>query len=214
MLQHFLEGFLVGGGLIIAIGAQNAYVLRRGLLRDRIFIVVAICALSDILLIVLGVLGVGLLVSDNTYILQGLALAGAIFLASYGLMAAGRAWQASGSMNIDLDETSSKLSPSGKTSLVSLITTTLALTYLNPHVYLDTVVIFGGIASKLEWQDKMYFMAGGCLASVTWFFVLGYGARLLEPLFKKPQMWRILDVIIAAIMLWLAAGLFLYLIKL
>ena len=212
-MQYLIEGFLIGGALIIAIGAQNAYVLRQGLQKSHVFAVVAICALSDMLLILVGVMGVGVLISGNTYILTGLAAAGAVFLATYGIMAAVRAWRATGYMDLS----AAGAGTHGKATnqrLAAVIATTLALTYLNPHVYLDTVVIFGSLSAKLAWQDKLYFTLGGCVASIVWFAGLGYGARLLAGLFKRPQVWRVLDMLIAVIMLWLAGGLVFYLVRL
>ncbi|MCH9666218.1 MAG: LysE/ArgO family amino acid transporter [Gammaproteobacteria bacterium] len=202
----FIEGLLVGGGLIVAIGVQNVYMLQQGLARDRVFIIAGIFAISDILLITLGVFGLGAIIQDNTYLLIGLTALGIIFLTLYGLRAAWRAWKASKYLDISRVDNTDDLS--------MVIITTLALTYLNPHVYLDTLVIFGSLASQLEWQDKWYFTAGGCVASILWFFGLGYGARFLTPLFRSPSVWQFLDIGIAVIMLWLASGLTLYLINL
>lgn len=203
-MQNLIEGFLIGAGLIIAIGAQNAFVLRQGLLRSHVFIIALICSVSDALLFLLGVAGVGILISDNTYLLLVLTIVGATFLIGYGSLAARRAWVGGQTMTMQLAK------QKNKQRLKVVVATTLALTYLNPHVYLDTIIIFGSLSAPMLWDAKWQFFVGACLSSFTWFFGLAYGARLLTPIFQKPQVWRILDLIIAMIIYWIATGLILY----
>lgn len=197
-----VQGFLVSGGLIVAIGAQNAYVLKQGLLKNHVFWVVLTCFLCDFVLISIGVLGMGSLISQSPMATIALALVGALFLMVYGCRAMISALHGGGTLSVDA-------SPKA-TTLAATISTTLALTLLNPHVYLDTVVIIGGVASTLSQDERWVFLIGALLASASWFFGLGYGARLLIPLFKKPITWRILDALIAVVMWLIAANLAIY----
>ncbi len=194
-----IEGFALGGGLIVAIGAQNAFILRQGLLRQNVFILCLVAALSDAALIALGVAGMGTLVQANKSLLWFVTIGGAMFLAVYALMALRRAFTAS-----QLDPASE-----GKTSLQRALAILFAFTFLNPHVYLDTVVLVGGISGQYEGAARLVFAIGAMAASFVWFFSLGYGARWLVPLFQKPMAWRILDLIIATIMALLSISLFL-----
>lgn len=196
MLTASLTGFFTGAGLIIAIGAQNAFVLRQGLQRQHVGLVVAVCALSDISLILLGVAGMGALVLHWPQLLDWLRWGGALFLASYGLQAALRAWQGSNSLNSQ---------QSSSYSWQKALLTCLAFTWLNPHVYLDTMVLIGSLSAAYPGTGRWAFALGACAASLVWFSGLGYGARLLQPLFAKPLAWRILDAGIALGMLTLAA---------
>jgi len=191
------KGFALGGGLIIAIGAQNAFLLRQGLLRSHVFILCLIAATADAALIIAGVAGVGTLVQSNPTLLKIITLGGAIFLAVYALQAAWRAWRPD-VLAVD---------GQGPASLGKAISTLLAFTFLNPHVYLDTVVLVGGISAQYQGEARIAFAIGAVLASFVWFFSLGYGARLLTPLFAKPVSWRILDSIIALTMWAIAAKL-------
>jgi L-lysine exporter family protein LysE/ArgO len=192
----YLAGLAAGAGLIIAIGAQNAFVLRQGLQRHDIGSVVAVCILADVSLILLGVAGMGLAVQQHPGLLQWLRYAGAAFLASYGVMAARRAWQGE-----------SGLQPAGDGALSRgrVIAVCLAFTLLNPHVYLDTVVLLGSLSTHYQGDARWVFAAGACTASVAWFLSLGYGARWLLPVFRSPSAWRVFDVAIAVFMLMLAA---------
>lgn len=187
-----LQGFFVSFGLIVAIGAQNAFVLKQGLLRQHVFWVCLICFLCDFILMSMGVLGFGSLISQSPIATLMLSLMGAAFLFWYGFRAFKSAHQGTSALALDSQHQTHTL---GKT-----IATTLALTLLNPHVYLDTVVLVGSIASPLSLSEKYYFLIGAVLASATWFFGLGYGARLLTPLFKKPTTWRVLDTLIGIVM--------------
>ncbi len=191
----YLSGLGTGLSLIIAIGAQNAFVLRQGLVRRFVFPVVAICALSDLLLIALGVSGIGLVVQKFPAVLDVFRYAGALFLFGYGVSALMRSLKQSGGMEA--------ASASGQT-LKSAVAACLAFTFLNPHVYLDTMILIGSIASSFG-EEKWCFAAGAGSASILWFAALGYGARLLTPVFKKPSAWKVLDFVIGITMIALAA---------
>jgi L-lysine exporter family protein LysE/ArgO len=196
MTSAFLNGFVLGASLIIAIGAQNAFILKQGLLRQHVFILCLICALSDALLIAAGVGGLGTLISSNPALIKAITLFGALFLAAYAFMAFRRAFHAS-SMGV-----------SGEgSSLGKAVATVLALTFLNPHVYLDTVLLLGGLSSRYEGDARLAYGIGAMLASFVWFFSLGYGARLLLPLFQKPSAWRVLDILIGIVMSLIAISL-------
>lgn len=196
-MEQLLQGFFVSGSLIVAIGAQNAFVLKQGLLKQHIFWVSFTCFLCDFILICVGVMGLGSLISQSPMATLALAVVGALFLLVYGARAFRSAYQ--GSSGLSLDDSERPAQSAVKTVLI-----TLGLTLLNPHVYLDTVVIIGGIASTLLFEQKLQFLLGAVFASGLWFFGLGYGARLLIPLFKRPKTWRILDFAIGCIM-WLIA---------
>nr|WP_218847363.1 LysE/ArgO family amino acid transporter [Psychromicrobium silvestre] len=180
--------------MIIAIGAQNAFVLRQGLRKEHVFIIVAICAGSDALLILLGISGIGLVVATAPLVLTIVRFVGAAFLIGYGLLAARRA----------LRKEKLGADPAGKPlSLGATIATCLALTWLNPHVYLDTLLLLGSIANTHGDPGRWFFGLGAVVASLLWFGALGFGARLLAPLFVKPIAWRILDGLVALVMLGL-----------
>jgi L-lysine exporter family protein LysE/ArgO len=200
-LTAALAGFIASAGLIIAIGSQNAFVLRQGLLQRNVGLVVVTCALGDILLISCGVAGVGALVRQWPGLLQALRFGGAMFLAVYGLLAARRVWR--GAAGLAPGDEGDK---SGWLVLVAC----LAFTFLNPHVYLDTMILLGGLSTQYPGRAQWAFAAGACLASVTWFSTLGYGSRLLLPVFRSPVAWRVLDAFVAVFMLSLAALLLLH----
>ena len=185
-----IEGFLLGGSLIIAIGAQNAFILRQGLLRSHVFILCLICALSDALLIGVGVAGLGALIEQNDGLLKFVALAGSLFLFAYAFIAARRA------LHPHILEVGSQKAPKLKVA----IATVLAFTFLNPHVYLDTVVLIGSLSAQFVGQERFAFGIGAAIASFVWFYMLGYGARWLTPVFASPLAWRVLDAIISLIM--------------
>lgn len=194
----FLKGFFVAAPLIIAIGAQNAFVLRQGLLKQYVFYVCLICAFFDTVFISLGVFGVGNWVGQNITAQLLLAGAGALFLMWYGVGALRRAFQPQ-SMNVNGQGDSA--------SFKKVVLSTLAITLLNPHVYLDTVVLIGGVSSTVPSQFKLYFLIGASCASFVWFFSLGYGARLLTPLFKKEMTWKVLDAVISVVIFVIALSL-------
>lgn len=191
MLATFLSGLGTGAGLIIAIGAQNAFVLRQGLLRQHVLPVVLVCIGGDILCICAGVAGMGALIRTNEWLLEFFRWGGALFLTVYGISAARRAASGNGAVEI---------SEGGAGSLMEAITSCLAFTFLNPHVYLDTVVLLGSIAAQYGEDLKWTFASGALTASVLWFTGLGFGARLLLPIFQNPRAWRILDSLIALVM--------------
>lgn len=190
-----LAGFAASAGLIMAIGSQNAFVLRQGLLQRNVGLVVATCALGDIAMILCGVAGVGALVREWPGLLQVLRFGGAVFLAVYGLMAARRAWAGSGGLTPEKE---------GGSTWRRVLLACLAFTFLNPHVYLDTMILLGGLSTQYAGMARWAFAVGACLASVTWFSSLGYGSRLLLPVFKSPRAWRILDGFVAIFMLTLS----------
>ena len=191
------EGFLLGASLIVAIGAQNAFVLRQGLQRRHVFAVATVCALSDAALIAAGIAGLGALVKQSPALLAGVTIAGAGFLSVYGLLSLRRAFRAE------------VLSPAADESagLAATVTACLALTFLNPHVYLDTVVLIGGLSARHAQSAAVAFGAGAALSSVAWFYGLAYGARLAAPLFARRAAWRVLDVLVALVMWGIAARL-------
>jgi L-lysine exporter family protein LysE/ArgO len=189
------SGLGLGLSLIVVIGAQNAFVLRQGLTGEHVRLVVAVCTVSDAVLIAAGVVGAGAVLTQLPGLLAAVRVAGGIFLIGYGILAARRAARPSAL----LSGTSRRGNGTRATAA-----TCLALTWLNPHVYLDTVVLLGAIANTHHGQ-RWPFAAGAAIASATWFFSLGYGARLLRPVFARPTAWRILDSAIAAVMLTLGA---------
>ena len=191
-----LFGFATSLSLIVAIGAQNAFVLRQGIRNEHVLPVVILCALSDLVLILAGVAGVGALVTAHPQLLTVARYGGAVFLVGYGLLAARRA----------LRPTTLTPSDAGPASLKSVLLTCLALTFLNPHVYLDTVVLLGTLASQ-QGDARWRFGAGAAAASLVWFFSLGFGARRLAGLFAKPSTWRVLDGVIALTMIGLGVSL-------
>ncbi|POH62372.1 MULTISPECIES: LysE/ArgO family amino acid transporter [Cryobacterium] len=195
-----LLGLVTGLSLIIAIGAQNAFVLRLGIEgRTRVIApVVAIAALSDAALILAGVLGMGALVAAAPAVMVVVRLVGAAFLVGYGLWAARRAIRP-GALLVT--------GSSGSTGMRVAVGTVLALTWLNPHVYLDTVVFLGAVASQQDPAERWWWAGGAITASILWFTGLGFGARLLRPIFARPGAWRVLDGAIAVLMLALGARL-------
>lgn len=197
MSLAYAQGFLTSAALIVAIGAQNAFVLRQGLRREHVGAVVAVCALSDLLLITLGVAGLGALVQAHTTLLQAARWGGAAFLVGYGVVAARRA----------LSPHTLATGAGGALSRRQAIVACLGFTYLNPHCWLDTVVLIGSLSAQQPDGARAAFGAGAGTASVVWFAALGYGARLLAPVFAKPASWRVLDGGIAAVTWTLAATL-------
>ena len=191
-----LFGFVTGLSLIVAIGAQNAFVLRQGIRNEHVLPVVILCAVSDLVLIVAGVAGVGALVTAHPQLMTIARYGGAAFLLAYGLLAARRALQPAVMTPGD----------AGSARLPAVLLTCLTLTFLNPHVYLDTVVLLGTLASQ-QGDGRWRFGAGAALASLVWFFGLGFGARQLAGLFAKPVTWRILDGVIALTMIALSVSL-------
>ena len=229
------SGLGIGLSLIVAIGAQNAFVLRQGLRRSHVWAVVVVCTGSDVVLISAGVAGVGAVVSSAPMVLTVVRYLGAAFLIGYGLLAARRAWRPSvlePAADTHIGPRAITDSPMGAESgpvavngawgstltmtrpvarpaptLWPVVVTSLALTWLNPHVYLDTVVMLGGVANTHPPLERWFFGGGAILGSLVWFTALGYGARLLGPIFARPNAWRVLDSAIAVFMFGLAIGL-------
>ncbi|MEU6442939.1 LysE/ArgO family amino acid transporter [Streptomyces sp. NPDC047046] len=201
ILSAALAGFGTGMSLIVAIGAQNAFVLRQGARRQAVLAVVGICAASDAVLIALGVAGLGAVVTAWPVALTAIGLAGGGFLLCYGVLAGRRALRPVGAQAL-----TARGAAVG--SARTAVLTCLALTWLNPHVYLDTVLLLGSVASdrgSLRWV----FALGAMLASLVWFAGLGYGARLLSTFLARPGAWRLLDGLVAATMLVLGGSLLL-----
>ncbi len=194
-----LAGLGLGLSLIVAIGAQNTFVLRQGLRGEHLLPVVLVCAVSDAVLIVAGVLGAGVLLERLPWLLPVFRFGGAAFLIGYAVVAARRA----------LRPRALRTGDDGPAApLVASLTTVLALTWLNPHVYLDTVVLLGSIA-QTHHEARGWFAAGAVTASTLWFTALAYGARLLRPLFARPAAWRVLDGLISLVMVLIAVSLLL-----
>ena len=196
MASPLLIGFLTSLTLIAAIGAQNAFVLRQGIRREHVMAVVSVCAVSDLLLIVAGIAGIGAVITAHPQTVTVAKIGGAVFLLGYGLLAARRALRPS-AMTATGD---------GPARLAPVLLTCLALTFLNPHVYLDTVVLLGTLANQ-QADGRWLFGVGAVTASVVWFVSLGFGARRLAGLFATPLTWRILDGLIAATMIVLGLSL-------
>ncbi len=184
-------GFTTGAGLIVCIGSQNAFVLRQGLLRRHTGTIALVCIVSDILLILAGISGLGFIVNTFPGMIEFIRYSGALFLGVNAVMAIQRVWHSK--------ET---LAPSSTTphSRRKIIATSLGYTWLNPHVYLDTVFMLGSLSMSYQGMGKWQFGIGAMLASVVWFISISYGARLLIPMFSNRNAWRILDALIAVIM--------------
>lgn len=192
-----LAGFVLGFSLILAIGAQNAFLLKQGLKRQHVFILCLICAVSDGLLIAAGVAGFGVVVKEFPLIEQFARYAGAAFLFVYAILSFKSAFTTEHSLQAEGGETG---------SLSKAILTCLAFTWLNPHCYLDTVILIGSISTQYEGQ-QLSFGVGAVVSSFVFFFSLGYGARLLIPVFKNPKAWKVLEFLIGFIMLAIAISL-------
>ncbi|MFC5179449.1 LysE/ArgO family amino acid transporter [Nocardioides taihuensis] len=196
MLAAAVAGLLTGLSLIVAIGAQNAYVLRQGLTRDHVGVVVAICTVSDVVLIVAGVAGIGTLVERAPWAVEAVRWFGVAFLTAYGVRSLLRARHP--------EALRAAVGSGGRRGVVLAA---LALTWLNPHVYLDTVLLLGSIANQHGPQDRWWFALGASVASAVWFCGLGYGARTASPLLARPRSWQVLDVVIGLTMLAIAVSL-------
>lgn len=192
ILLCLLKGFTASSGLIIAIGAQNAFVIRQGLRRQHLLLTALLCSLIDAILIVLGVVGFGYYVSEYPIFIDFTKYFAAIFLFSYGLISLRSAFKKNTLKN-SVEESSTN-------SVKKIILSILALSLLNPHVYLDTVILLGSIASQQPDHEQKYFALGAISASFAWFFALTFGAHLLAPFFQKENSWRIIDGLIAIIM--------------
>jgi L-lysine exporter family protein LysE/ArgO len=194
----FLRGFALSAALIVAIGAQNIFVLRQGLRREHVGPIVLFCAIADLVLMSLGVAGIGAVLQRVSGLALLLSLGGAAFLCWYGICALRRAFRSSALIAEDGQET-----PSLKATLARAA----AFTLLNPHVYLDTMLLVGAVGAAQPAGAQPIFVAGTASASLLWFTALGYGARLLAPLFARPTAWRVLDGAVAVTMLVMAGTL-------
>ena len=199
MLSAFLTGLFLGLSLIVAIGAQNAFVIRSGILRNHIFYIALFCAISDSLLIILGIAGISFFLKDfiNEFsnIIFGFS---ALWLFSYGLLRI-RSALINNYITVDNNSKSS--------SLLKAISIVAVFTFVNPHVYLDTMILIGSISQQFLDTNRIYFAIGACTASFIWFFSIAYGAKLLTPIMQKPAHWRNLDLLIALIMFVIAFNL-------
>lgn len=194
MTSVFLSGFGISAGLIMAIGAQNAHVLRQGLRREHVGMTILVCAVCDALLILLGVVGLGKVFTANPDWMTIARLGGAAFLGWYGLRALLSALKGN-SMQVDGSDGQRKL------TRIQALLAAAGFSLLNPHAYLDTVVLIGSVGSQQADALRPIFAAGAVTASFVWFGMLGYGARMLTPVFSRPMAWRVLDGLVAA-MLW------------
>jgi L-lysine exporter family protein LysE/ArgO len=188
-----LPGFLLGLSLIVAIGAQNAFVIRQGLTKQHVLLVVSICALADALLIALGIAGLGAVISSMPAVLEVIRWFGVVYLSwftvkSFRAAFANQTMDAAGGNSV---------------SRSKIVATVLGFTFLNPHVYLDTVIFIGSIGNQFQ-ENRWFFGAGAMLASLVWFFAIGFGARSLSRFMSRPVFWKILDLTIAVIMATLA----------
>ena len=199
MLSAFLTGLFLGLSLIVAIGAQNAFVIRSGILRNHIFYIALFCAISDSLLIIIGIAGISFFLKDfiNEFsnIIFGFS---ALWLFSYGLLRI-RSALINNYLTVDNNSKSS--------SLLKAISIVAVFTFVNPHVYLDTMILIGSISQQFLDINRIYFAIGACTASFIWFFSIAYGAKLLTPIMQKPAHWRNLDLLIALIMFVIAFNL-------
>ena len=200
-ISPFYEGLSIGLGLIVAIGSQNAFVIKQGLLKNQVFIIVLTCALIDAILIAAGVAGLGSIISSNQILLSIAKYGGAIFLVCYGIRSFRNA------LKDDILYVSNDNTLLGSKQA---FVTVLAVSLLNPHLYLDTCVLIGTIGSQFEGKDRFDFALGAISSSFMWFFFIGYGAQLLLPIFQKPLAWKILDFVIAIIMFGIATSLVLW----
>jgi L-lysine exporter family protein LysE/ArgO len=190
----FLSGWLMMAGLIVAIGAQNALVLRQGLARRHVGVVVLFCTVSDLLLIAAGVFGLGAIIGTSPVLMQVMRFGGAAFLLWCGARAAARAWRGHAALQAG----------AGGRGWAGTLGTAAALTWLNPHVYLDTVVLLGSVGAQQAAALRPAFAAGAGLASAMWFVALGYGASALAPRLARPGTWRALDAGVAVVMVVVA----------
>ena len=193
-MNDAFAGFVTSLAVIVAIGSQNAFVLRQGIMREHVLPLVVFCALSDALLILAGVAGGGALVQQYPVVLEVARIGGTVFLAAYALFAARRALRPAALLPLDAPGL----------SLPAALATCFGFTFLNPHVYLDTVVLLGAVATQRGEAGRWWFGLGAASASLCWFAALGFGARLLRPVFARPLAWQVLDGIIGATMATLA----------
>ena len=200
MNMALFEGFFIGIGLIMAIGAQNAFIISQGVTGKFNFTVALTSSLCDVLLMTIGVLGVGAAISQNPTLLAIATWGGAAFLGYYGFL----------SFRSALSSRSMTTEERGTASFKKVLMTGVAMSLLNPHAYLDAVVLLGGVSSKFAEPEKLMFLCGCLSASFMWFFGLSFGAKKLAPVFAKPIAWRILDSLVTLMMWGIAASLIIY----
>ncbi|MBV1929418.1 MAG: LysE family transporter [Gammaproteobacteria bacterium] len=198
-ITALINGSLLGGALIIAIGAQNMFVIRQGLARDQVFAVALISSVIDATLIALGALGLGSIIASFPLAITVASVGGVLFLVIYGCVSLYRAFFPSNSLSPEDDSVAS--------SLKRAVLMTLAFGLLNPHVYLDTVILLGGIAASYPFEQRLYFVTGAIVTSFAWFFAIGYGAVFLAPLMRRPSGARALNLIVCIMMFIVAGGL-------
>lgn len=203
--SSFTTGFLVSAGLLVAIGAQNTFVIRQGMKREFVFTVSATCFICDFILMCIGVLGVGKLINDNSTLINLLTIAGVLFLLWYGARSLKSAYYGESLLISSGDQT--------KTTTTKIIVTTLSFSLLNPNVWIDTVAIVGGVSSTIDASQKINYLTGALSASFLWFFSIGYLAAWLSKIFTKPLFWRLIDLLIGCYMIYMAWSLFTFLIK-
>ena len=198
-MAEYLTGFFLGLSLIVAIGAQNAFILRQGILRQHVFYLALFCSIADTLLIILGIVGISYFFNDfiNQYSTVIFAVA-SFWLFIYGALRIKSAFKSNSSIIANNHESSSFKKA---ISIVSIFT------FANPHVYLDTMILIGSISQQYQELSRVYFAFGACSASFVWFFGIAYGAKFLTPMFQKPSYWRILDSLIAFTMFYIAIDL-------
>ena len=196
MISAFLTGFFLGISLIVAIGAQNAFVIRQGITGQHVFYVALFCAVSDTLLISLGVTGISFflnnLVSEISNILFGFS---AVWLSGYGILRLKAAFTS---------DTTFEIETSSSKGLLPTLSIVAVLTFANPHVYLDTMILIGSASQQFPGVNKLAYVLGASLASFVFFFSIAYGAKLLAPIMKRPSSWRVLDSLIALVMFFIA----------
>jgi L-lysine exporter family protein LysE/ArgO len=197
LTSAFTTGFALSATLIAAIGAQNSFVLRQGLRREHVLAIVAFCAIADLALISAGVAGLAKVAGHAPILTVTLTIGGTSFLLWYGLRALRRA----------LQPQALRAAAGARVSLRGAVAQAAAFTFLNPHVYLDTVLLMGSIGARQPADSRLWFVGGAALASGAWFTTLGFGARLLAPLFSRPRAWQVLDILVGVTMLALAGAL-------
>ncbi len=196
IITPLLEGFGVCAGLIVAIGAQNAFVLKQGIKKQHLFLTAITCFICDGILITLGVTGLGLLISEIPFLVKFFRWGGAIFLIAYGLRSFANAFKPQSLV--------AEIEKSGTTSQTSTLLALLGFTFLNPHTYIDTFLLLGSVGVEYPPNERIFFIIGTLVASFIWFFGLTYGASALSPLFKKPRTWQILEIVMGCIMIGIA----------
>lgn len=198
-ITALINGSLLGGALIITIGAQNMFVIRQGLARDQVFVVALVSSIIDATLIALGALGLGSLIASFPLAITFASAGGSLFLLVFGGLSFYRVFFPSSPVGHNDEAVVS--------SLKRAVLMTLAFGLLNPHVYLDTVILLGGIAAGYPFEERLYFAAGAIVTSFAWFFTIGYAAKLLAPLMSRPAGARVLNLIVAVMMFVVAGGL-------